>query len=85
MTVVVRADIDDAIRQAIGAVAPEADLVGVDPDARLRETLDLDSLDFLNIIERLYVLTGVSIPEDDYRVIDTWRKLSGYLAARVPG
>ena len=81
----VRTDIDDAIRRAIGAVAPEADLAGVDPDARLRDTLDLDSLDFLNIIERLYELTGVSIPEDDYRAIDTWRTLSSYLAARVPG
>lgn len=75
--------IDDAIRHAIGAVAPEADLTGVDPDTRLRDTLDIDSLDFLNIIERLYELTGVSVPEDDYDEIDTWRKLNSYLAARA--
>lgn len=77
-------NIDDAIRQAIGAVAPEADLATVDPDERLRDALDIDSLDFLNIVERLHDLTGVPIPEDDYSKVGTLRDLSSYLAAHAP-
>lgn len=75
--------IDDAVRQAIGAVAPEADLGTVDPDERLRDALDIDSLDFLNLVEQLHGLTGVAIPEDDYAKVATLRELTSYLEAHV--
>lgn len=69
----------DAVNAALASVAPEADLGAVDPGARLREELDLDSLDFLNLVQALKDITGVEIPEADYRQVDTLAELLGYL------
>lgn len=68
-----------AIREALASVAPEADLDQVRPDERLREALDLDSLDFLSLVESLRHLTGVDIPESDYARVGTVDQLSCYL------
>ncbi len=38
-----------ALREALAAVAPEADLSGLVPDRPLREQIDLDSLDWVNV------------------------------------
>jgi acyl carrier protein len=70
---------DDAIRRAVGAVAPEADLASIDPEERLRDALDIDSLDFLNLVEQLHTLTGIAIPEDDYAKVGTLHELTTYL------
>lgn len=69
----------EAVTAALAGVAPEADLDGLDPGARLRDELDLDSLDFLNLVQALKDLTGVEIPEADYRRVDTLGELLGYL------
>lgn len=47
-----------AIKEALGQIAPEADLDKLAPDADLRDTLELDSLDFLNFVEVLCKLAG---------------------------
>lgn len=73
----------DAIRQALATVAPEAELDDVRPSERLREALDLDSLDFLSLVEGLQSLTGVSIPETDYAKVATVDELSQYLVAHT--
>ena len=60
----------DALRGTVlavlGQVAPEADLVTVDPAEDLREQLDLDSMDILNLAIGLFQATGVEVPERDY-------------------
>jgi acyl carrier protein len=69
----------EAIRQALATVAPEAVLDDVGPKERLREALDLDSLDFLSLVERIQEITGVTIPEVDYAKVVTVGELSRYL------
>ncbi len=71
--------IDDAVRQAVGAIAPEADLSTVDADERLRDALDIDSLDFVRLLEQLQNLTGVAVPESDYAKIATLHELTTYV------
>lgn len=61
----------EALREAVGHVAPEADLSALGPDDGLRENLDLDSMDFLAVVERMAALTGVTVPESDYRDVDS--------------
>lgn len=73
----------DAIRRALATVAPEAVLDDVGPCERLREALDLDSLDFLSLVENLHESTGVDIPEADYAKVATVGELSAYLLARA--
>jgi acyl carrier protein len=69
----------DAISRALAAVAPEVDLRDVGPDERMREALDIDSLDFLSLVEQLHALTGVDIPEGDYGAVETVAGMSSYL------
>lgn len=59
-------DIETMVRACVHEVAPEADLDSLPPDADLRESLYLDSLDFLSLVELLSGRTGQRIDEDDY-------------------
>ena len=71
-----------AITSAIATIAPEVDTTVVDPDAPFRSEMDLDSLDFLNLVQALHESTGVDIPEADYPRVDTLARLTSYLAER---
>ena len=50
----------------IADIAPDEDLSNVKPDVRLRDQLQLDSMDFLDIVMELRKRHRVQIPEDDY-------------------
>ena len=72
----------DTVRAAIGEVAPDVDPADLVGGARLRQDLELDSLDFLRVLETLVERTGVDIPEDAYGEVATVEGLVGHLAAR---
>jgi acyl carrier protein len=72
----------DTVRRALREVAPEADLTMLAPDVDLRETLDLDSLDFLQFVELLAGRTGMRIDEDDYPELVTLASASRFLVER---
>lgn len=74
--------IRDVVRRALAAIAPEADLEGLPPDATLRDELDLDSMDFLSFVIGLHKTLGVDIPEADYGKISTLAGCVAYLEAR---
>jgi acyl carrier protein len=63
-----RAIVADALHQ----VAPEIDIEAVERDADFRDTVELDSLDFLNFVEILSERTGRRIDEDDYPDLATF-------------
>jgi acyl carrier protein len=71
----------DALRRALAQVAPEGDLDDVRPDDRFRDALDIDSLDFLALVDRLHAATGIDIPESDYGRVDTVGDMCDYLVA----
>lgn len=70
-----------AVHQAIGQVAPDVEPGDLDGVARLRQDLELDSLDFLRLVETIDVATGVDIPERDYPEVATVQGLIAYVAA----
>jgi acyl carrier protein len=70
-----------AVRAAIGKVAPDVELAETDEESRLRQDLELDSLDFLRLIETIDTATGVDIPERDYPAVATVKGLISYLEA----
>jgi acyl carrier protein len=80
---VTAAEIQAGIAAELRRIAPEADLAAVDPSADLRESLELDSMDFLNLLIALDRRFGVAVPEADYPVVSTLAGLVGYLAARA--
>jgi acyl carrier protein len=60
-------------------VAPDADLSTLAPDADLRESLELDSLDFLRVVELLSEQTGHDIREDEYPRLATFASTVEFL------
>ncbi len=73
-----------AIVGCLGDLAPEIDAATLPPDEALRDALDLDSMDFLRLVQALHARTGVSIPETDYARVRTLRAMADYLAAHAP-
>ena len=67
----------------IGRIAPEADLDDVDPAADLRDEIDLDSLDFLGLVEGIKERTGVDVPEADYPQVRSFDGVVAYLTAHA--
>lgn len=70
-----------AVNDALAQIAPDVELGDLDSSARLRQDLELDSLDFLRLVETLANTTGVDIPEKDYSAVATVEQLVSYLAA----
>jgi acyl carrier protein len=73
----------EAISRALRAVSPDLLLDGVAAGESLRAALDLDSLDFLTLVESLSDLTGVEVPEADYAHVVTVEQLSSYLVSHA--
>ena len=69
-----------AIEEVLGQVAPDADMTSLAPDADLRDTLELDSLDFLSFVEGLSKRVGQRIDEDDYPKLATMASASAFIA-----
>jgi len=74
-------DARQAVEAAIGKVAPDVEPEDLEDGARLRQDLDLDSLDFLRLVEVIAETTGVDIPEADYPAVATVDGLVTYVAA----
>jgi acyl carrier protein len=68
---------------AILAIAPEIDANALDPARRLRDQVDLDSMDWLNVIVGLHERFSVDIPEADYAELSTLSAIVAYLARRL--
>jgi acyl carrier protein len=66
----------------IGEIAPEADLASLGDDEDMREALDLDSMDFNNLIIALHKRTGINVPEADYNKLFTMRGAVAYLGRK---
>ena len=78
-----RDEIKQAIINALAGVAPEGDYDRLKPDRPLRDQLDIDSYDFLNVIVALHEQLGVNIPEADYQKLLTLNGAIDYLAGKA--
>jgi acyl carrier protein len=78
----------DEIRQLIitelAGVAPEADAATLAPNDNVRETLDIDSYDFLRFLIGLSEKLGFEVPEKDYAKLTTIDDMTQYLVAHAP-
>ena len=63
----------------ISEIAPDENLSDVKPDQRLRDQLDLDSMDFLDIVMELRKQHGIEVPEDDYMRLESLDSCAEYL------
>ena len=68
-------DAHSLLARLLHGIAPEVDLDAADPQAPIQDELDLDSMDFLNLVTALCDETGIEVPERDYpqlATIDGW-------------
>ena len=68
--------ITDILRE----IAPDSDPDTLPGDADIRDSLELDSLDFLNFVEELSQRSGRRIEEDDYPQLATLASGAKFLA-----
>ena len=66
-------------------IAPEVDLNDIDPAVDVREQIDLDSMDILNLAVAIHEATGVDIPEADYPQMTSVNGCIAYLSLRSSG
>jgi acyl carrier protein len=76
-------ELRDTLLHILGELAPEADMTELNPDVRIRDQLDLDSMDFLNFLIAVHEATGVDIPEADYSKLRTLNDIVAYLQAKL--
>jgi len=74
-----------AIKDIIASIAPDEDLSGLALDVRLREQIELDSMDFLDIVMELRKRYGVQVPEEDYMELATLQGCVDYLGPKLQG
>jgi acyl carrier protein len=73
------AAIQTTIFDVLRTIAPDADPRSARPDENLREALEIDSFDFLNLLIGLHKKLGVEIPESDYGKLNSLAGLTRYL------
>ena len=74
-----REDIKALILEIIHDIDDEADFDNLQPDKPLRDQLDLDSMDFLDIVMELRKRHQLQIPESDYPRLATLNSCADYL------
>jgi acyl carrier protein len=74
--------IKEAVLRALGQIAPEIDLAQIKPELRIRDQVDLDSMDMLNFIIALHKEFQIEISEADYPRLLSLDDCVEYLASR---
>jgi len=77
------ADIRDTVVDVLRGIAPEVEPAELVAEQPLRDQVDLDSMDWLNVLQGLHLRLGVDIPESDYAGLVTLDDIVAYVAARV--
>jgi len=73
------AEIREAVIEILEDIAPDDDLSTLKDDVAFREQLELDSMDFLDIVMELRKRYRVQIPEDDYLELRSMQSTVTYL------
>ncbi len=60
-------------------IAPDEDLTDLADDVAFREQLEMDSMDFLDIVMELRKRYRIQIPEDDYESLASMQSTVAYL------
>jgi acyl carrier protein len=68
--------------ETIQGIAPEVEADALIAGKSLRSQVDLDSMDWLNVIIGLHERFKVEIPESDYAQLTSLDAIVSYLAAR---
>ena len=72
-------EIRTMILEVIHEIVPDEDLSDLKGDVRIRDQIEMDSMDFLDIIMELRKRYSITVPEDDYMKLSTLDSTVEYL------
>ncbi|HIF41705.1 MAG TPA: acyl carrier protein [Planctomycetes bacterium] len=76
-------EIVQAVKDIIHTIAPDEEIGGLNLTDPLRDQIELDSMDFLDIVMELRKRYGVQVPEEDYKELATLQGCADYLAPHL--
>jgi acyl carrier protein len=76
-------DIRSEILDILSDIAPDEDLSALADDKPFREQLELDSMDFLDIVMELRKRHRLQVPEADYQHLSSLSSTVAYLEPRM--
>jgi acyl carrier protein len=77
------AEIREEIIDILKDIAPDEDLSGLKDDVPFRDQLELDSMDFLDIVMELRKRHRLQVPEEDYGQLASLASTVKYLEPRM--
>ena len=75
-------EVKKIVLDIIEDVAPDEDVTDLDSSVSLREQLDLDSMDFLDIVMELRKRHKVEVPSEDYPQLASLDSCVSYLSPK---
>jgi acyl carrier protein len=76
-------ELRNVIIDILSDISPDADLSNLDDAAPLREQIELDSMDFLDIVMELKKRYRITIPEEDYKELASMNSTIAYLSQKM--
>jgi acyl carrier protein len=76
-------DIRKVIIDILNDIAPDEDLSDLKDEIDFREQLELDSMDFLDIVMELRKRHSVNVPEEDYGQLASMHSTVTYLTPKM--
>ena len=76
-------EIKSTVLEVLCDIVPEADPATLEPGTNFRDQLDMDSMDFLNLVIALHERFKVDIPEIDYPKLSSLDGCVNYIAAKA--
>lgn len=73
------AEINEAVVEILSDIAPDEDLSDLKQDVAFRDQLEMDSMDFLDIVMELRKRYRIQIPEEDYLELASMESTVKYL------
>ena len=77
------AEIKEVVLDILANIAPDEDLSGLADDVPFRDQLELDSMDFLDIVMELRKRYRVQIPEEEYPQLASMASTMAFLEPRM--
>jgi acyl carrier protein len=79
---VTTAEVRTKVLDIIADIALDDDVSGIQDDIALREQLDLDSMDFLDIVMELKKRHKIEVPQEDYPRLASMQSCVDYLTPK---
>jgi acyl carrier protein len=79
----IAAEIKQAVLEILADIAPDEDLSDLKEDIPFRDQLEMDSMDFLDIVMELRKRYRIQIPEEDYAQLASMASTVNYLEPRM--